>query len=64
MTFQKSDQSFLRIELIDKDSSNQKFLRPYNQPIPAKIVIQKDGYKRFQNITVQTKVGFRIAYQF
>ena len=63
MTFQKSYQSFLRIELTDRDRLNKKVLRPYNQPIPAKMVIRNDGYKRFQNITVQTKVGFRIAYE-
>ena len=61
MTFQKPDQSFLRIEFSDKDIVNQKFLWPYTQPMPAKIVIRNDGYKRFQNITVQTKVGFQIV---
>ena len=62
--FRKSDQSFLRIEFSDKDNVNQKFLRPYNQPMPAKIVIRKDGFKRFQKISVQTQVGFRIPCQF
>ena len=57
----KSDQSFLRITFSDKNGVNQKFLRPYNQPMPAKTVIRNGGYKRFQNITVQTKVGFRIV---
>jgi len=57
--FQKSNQSFLRIEFSDDKNVYQKFLRPYNQPMPAKIVIQTDEYKRFGNITVQTKVGFQ-----
>ena len=60
MTFQKSDQSFLRIELSDKYGVNQKVLRPYSAPMPAKIVIRNDGYKKFQNITVHTQVGFEI----
>ena len=64
MTYQKSDQSFLRIDVSGKDGLNQKFLRPFNQPMPAKLVIQNDGYKKFQNITVQTKDGFRIACKF
>ena len=34
---------------------------PIHVPMPAKVVIRKSGYKRFQNITVQTKVGFQIA---
>ena len=64
LTFQKSDQSFLRIELSDKDGVNQKFLRPYNLSMPAKIVIRNDGYKKFQNITVHTQVGFQITSEF
>ena len=64
LTFQKSDQSFLRIELSDKDGVNQKILRPYNAPMQAKIVIRNDGYKKFQNITVHTQVGFQIASEF
>ena len=60
-TSRKSDQSFLRIELSDEDSVNQEFSMQYNQPMPAKIMIRNDGYKKFQNITVQTKVGFRIG---
>ena len=64
LTFQKSDQSFLRIELSDKDGVNQKILRPYNAPMQAKIVIRNDGYKKFQNITVHTQFGFRIASEF
>ena len=56
--FRKSYQSFLRIALNDEDSLKQKFLRPYNVSLPVKIVIRNDGYKRFRNITVQTKVGF------
>ena len=64
LTFRKSDQSFLRIELSDKNGVNQKVLRPYNAPIPAKIVIRNDGYKKFQNITVHNQVGFQIASQF
>ena len=64
LTFQKSDQSFLRIELSDKDGVNQKFLRPYDQPMPAKILIRNDGYKKFKNITVHTQVGFQIASEF
>ena len=59
--FLKSDQSFLRIELSDKGSAHQKFIRPYDVTMPAKIVIHSIynfGYKRFQNVTVQTKVGF------
>ena len=63
MTFQKSDQSFLRIEISDKKSVNQRNLRPFNQLTPAKIIIQNDGYKKFQNITVQTQVGFSIAFE-
>ena len=64
LTFQKSDQSFLRIDLSDKDGVNQKFLRPYVQPMPAKILIRNDGYKKFKNITVHTQVGFQIASEF
>ena len=64
LTFQKSDQSFLRIDLSDKDGVNQKFLRPYDQPMPVKILIRNDGYKNFQNITVNTQVGFQIASEF
>ena len=64
MTFRKSDQSFLRIELSDRDGVNQKILRRYNQPMPAKIVIRNDGYKKLQNITVHTQVGFQIASEF
>ena len=64
MTFRKSDQPFLRIDLSDKDGVNQKFLRPYNAPMPAKIVIRNDGYKKFKNITVHTQVGFQIASEF
>ena len=64
LKFQKSDQSFLRIELSDEDGVNQKFLRPYNASVPAKIVIRNDGYKKFQNITVHTQVGFQIASEF
>ena len=60
LTFQKSNQSFLRIELSDKDGVTQKYLRPYDQPMPAKILIRNDGYKKFQNITVHTQVGFQI----
>ena len=30
----------------------------------AQIMIRKDGYKRFRNITVQTKVGFQKAFEF
>ena len=45
--------------MSDKDGLNQKFLRPYNASMPAKIVIRNDGYKKFQNITVQTQVGFQ-----
>ena len=64
MTFQKSDQSFLRIELSDEDIVNQKFFRPYNVSMPTKIVIRNDGYKRFKNITVQTQVGFQKVIDF
>ena len=64
LTFRKSDQSFLRIELSDKNGVNQKVLRPFNAPMPAKIVIRNDGYKKFQNITVHNQVGFQIASQF
>ena len=60
--FRKSYQSFLRIEFSDKEDVNHKILRPYDVSMPAKIMIRNDGYKRFQNITVQTKVGFQIAY--
>ena len=59
--FRKSYQSFLRIDFSDKEGVNQKFLRPYDLSMPAKITIRNDGYKRFQNITVQTKVGFEIV---
>ena len=62
--FRKSHQSFLRIEFNDKDSKHQKFLRPFNSPVPAKIMIRNDGYKRFQNITVQTQIGFRMRFKF
>ena len=64
MTYQKSDQSFLRIEFSDEERINQQFLRPYNPTTPTKIVIRNEGYKRFQNITVQTKVGFQIVWEF
>ena len=64
LKFQKSDQSFLRIEFSDEDGVNQKFLRPYNLSMPAKIVIRNDGYKKFKNITVHTQVGFQIASKF
>ena len=64
LTFQKSDQSFLRIEFSDEDGVNQKFLRPYNTSMPAKILIRNDGYKKFKNITVHTQVGFQIASEF
>ena len=64
MTFRKSDQSFLRIELSDKGGVNQKRLRPWDLPIPAKIVVQNDGCKKFQNITVHTQVGFQIECKF
>ena len=60
--FRKSYQSFLRIEFSDKESVNQKFLSKHDVSMPAKIWIRNGGYKRFRNITVQTKVGFRIAY--
>ena len=63
-TFRKSNQPFLRIEISDEDSVNHEILKPYNQPIPAKIVIYQDGNKRFQNITVQTKVGFQKVFEF
>ena len=63
LTFQKSDQSLLLLELSDKDGVNQKFLRPYNAPMPAKIVIRNDGYKKFQNITVHTQAGFQISFK-
>ena len=46
-TFQKSDQSFLRIEFSDEERINQQFLRPYNPTTPTKIVIRNEGYKRF-----------------
>ena len=61
MTFEKSHQSFLRVEISDNENVNQKFLRPYNPSMPAKIMIGNEGYKRFRNITVHTKVGFRLA---
>ena len=61
MAFQKSDQSFLRMEFSDDDNVNQKFLRPLSQSMPAKIVIKSDGYKIFRNITVHTQVGFNMA---
>ena len=32
--------------------------------MPAKIVVQNDGYKKFQNITVHTQVGFQIECEF
>ena len=65
MTFQKSDQSFLRIELSGEDNVNQTaFLRPYNPRMPAKLLIENDGYKRFKNITVNTKVGFQKLFEF
>ena len=55
----ESYQPFLRIKPSDKeDRVNQEILRPSNQQMPTKIVIRNDGYKRFQNVTVQTKVGF------
>ena len=60
----KSDQSFMRVELSDEKSVNQKLLRRYDVSMLAKIVIHNDGYKRFQNITVKTKVGFQIACEF
>ena len=63
-TIWKSDQTFLRIKISHKDVVNQEILRPYDQSIPTKIMIINDGRKRFQNVTVQTKVGFRIAYKF
>ena len=63
-TFRKSNQPFLRIEISDEDSVNHEILKPYNQPIPAKIVIYQDGNKRLKNITVQTKVGFQQAFEF
>lgn len=62
--FHKSYQPFLRIELSDKDGVNQKILRPYNHSMPAKIVIRNDGYKTFKNMTVNTQVGFRIAFDY
>ena len=65
LTFRKSNQSFLRIKISDKEGNvNQEFLRPSNQQMPTKIVIRNDGYKKFQNVTVQTKVGFRIVRKF
>ena len=64
MTFRKSDQSFLRIELSDKDGVNQKRLRHYNASMPATITIRTDGYKTFQNITVETQVGFQIECEY
>ena len=60
--FRKSYQSFLRIALNDQDSFDQKILRPYEVSMPVKLVIRNDGYKRFRNITVQTKVGFHREY--
>ena len=45
--------------MCNKDSVNEQFLRQYNQPMPAKIVIRNRGYKRFKNVTVHTKDGFR-----
>ena len=62
--FRRSYKSFLRIEFGDKEGVNQKFLRPYDVSMPAKIAIRNDGYKRFRNITVQTKVGFQMACEF
>ena len=64
LTFQKSDQSRLRIQFSDEDGVNQTLLRPYNACMPAKIVIRNDGYKKFQNITVNTQVGFQIECKF
>ena len=32
--------------------------------MPAKILIRNDGYKKFQNITVHTQVGFQIHPNF
>ena len=64
MTFRKSDQSFLRIELSDKDHVHQEIFRPYDLQMPAKILIRNDGYKKFQNITVHTQVGFQIECEF
>ena len=61
---QKSYQSFLRIEFSDEERVNQEFLTPYDVSMPAKIMIRNDGNKRFRNITVQTKVGFEISFEF
>ena len=48
----------------DNNSINQKLLMPYKHQEPAKIMLGNDGYKNFKNITVQTKVGFRITNEF
>ena len=61
--FSKSYQSFLRIEFSDEERVNQELLTPYDVSMPAKIMIRNDGYKRFRNITVQTKIGFQIAFE-
>ena len=47
-----------------KDSADQEILKPYDPLMPTKVVIYNVGHKRFQNVTVQTKVGFQIAYEF
>ena len=64
MIFRKLDQSFIRIEFSDEESVNQKILRSYDKPMPTKIVIRNDGYKGFRNISVQTKFGSKVAYEF
>ena len=64
MIFRKSDQSFIRIEFSDEESVNQKILRPYGASMTTKIVIRNDGYKGFRNISVQTKCGSQVAYEF
>ena len=65
LIFRESYQPFLRIKISDqKGRVNQESLRPSNQKMPTKIVIRNDGYKRFQNMTVQTKVCFQIGCKF
>ena len=66
----KSKKPFLRIE-IESDTP-EVYFRPYNQPMPGRIVIINGlqdywtgftpGYKRFKNVTIQTQGSFRTNY--
>ena len=62
----KSNKPFLRIR-IESDTP-EVYFRPFNQPMPTRIVIINGlqdywtgftpGYKRFKNVTIQTKACF------